>query len=206
LQFSADVLEAEIRMQQTFQETDKSTTGLSLSRFFGESFELHYDGRYQSHQRGGARQREREFSSYQYEDPSLYFVAGSRYVVTNKRTIVLEGVQNQSGLMPLEFEAFYMSLAEGSDRERNPDNRLLGRHYGFISYQDEDSVPRTLLSTSLLVNTDDKSTFASVQVKHTLSPLTSVEFAPSFFRGGQYTEFGEMPFSNMVYLVFRGRF
>ena len=95
---------------------------------------------------------------------------------------------------------------ERNGKVRDPQTKLLGRHYGFFSYQDDDTLKSTHLALNVLVNTDDESLFVSSAVRHYITPITSVELAPTFFKGGVDTEFGEMPFAHAIYLVFRGRF
>ena len=63
-------------------------------KHFGERFELHWDGRYQNRQRsqGKAGEGWREFSSYKIDDPSGYYLAGTRVVISGRRTVILEGI------------------------------------------------------------------------------------------------------------------
>lgn len=207
LQGAAEFWDIDLKVQQTIQETEKSTIGLSASRFFGDHFELHYDGRYQAKQRTAAEQEERDFSSYQRDDSSLYYLGGTRIVFANRRTIILEGIQNQSGLESFELEDYHHYLESQSDDTRpNPPTRIIGRHYGFFAYQDEGTLSKTALGCSFLVNSDDKSVFSTISAKYTLSPITNVELAPTFFRGHKYSEFGELPFASAVNLIFRGKF
>lgn len=218
-QFSTDVLDVDLRLQFTHHQAEKSTTGLSMQRFFGGSFELHFDGRYQSRQRspdssGNSAVR---FSTYAGEDTinpkddaaSGYYLGGSRLIFTPRRTLVMEYITNQSGLLPEEFKVFYDDLRADTVKTGNvkdPPTKLLGRHYGFVSYQDDDSVKSTHLALNLLVNTDDQSSFASGAIRYYMSPITSIELAPTIFKGEPNSEFGEMPFAHAIYLVLRGRF
>ena len=196
-----------MHLQETIQETDKSTTGLSVSRFLGDSLEVHYDGRYQTRQRSSSLQEERKYSVYDSQESSSYHLAGTRVVVTSKRTIILEGIQNQSGLEPTEMEAYHRDVESQSDDTRpDPPTRLIGRNYGFLAYQDEDSISKTLLGFSGLVNVADRSVFGTVTARYSLSPISSVEFTPTFFRGQKYSEFGELPFATAAHVIFRGRF
>ena len=111
---------------------------------------------------------------------------------------------------------FYVGLVPDiavlRDQEKNkgvindPPTRLLGRHYGFVTYQDDETLNSTHFAVFALVNTDDQSRFTSASLRYTISALTSVELAPTWYSGKVDSEFGEMPFSQAIYLVFRGRF
>lgn len=220
LQMSKEVLGTDVRLQMTANAAEKTTTGLSLQRFFSNAFELHYDGRYQSKQRNqipdfNGPDQYSTYSgdnrmSYADDTPSTYNLVGSRYVLTPKRSIVLEYIQNQAGLMPDEFEAYYANLrsrrATSDKNVADAPTSLLGRHYVFTTIQDEETVKGAKFSAYYLLNTDDQSAFASVSLRYGLSALTSVELVPSFFTGAVDSEFGEQPFSQATYLVFRGRF
>lgn len=214
---SADVLETDLRLQATANAAEKTTVGLSAARFFGGSFELHADGRHQTRQFDPDEFDELKYSAYTGENletrsddsPSGNYLGGTRFIFTPRRTFVAEYITNQSGLLPEDFERRFAELREDKekfDKVKEPPTRLLGRHYAFASYQDDDTLPATHLALSWLMNTDDKSVFATASVRYALSPITSVELAPTLFRGGTDTEFGEMPFAQATYLVFRGRF
>lgn len=218
-QFSTELFEVDLRLQYTAHQSEKSTTGLSVQRFFGGSFELHFDGRYQARQRSPASEGNDyvKYSTYAGEDPNTqsddtasgYYLGGTRFVFTPRRTLVLEYITNQSGLLPEEFKKFYADLRQvkkDNNKVRDPQTKLLGRHYGFFSYQDDDTLKSTHLALNVLVNTDDQSSFVSAAARYYVTPITSIELAPTIFRGELDTEFGEMPFSHAVYLVFRGRF
>ncbi len=217
---SAEILETDIHLQVTEQPAQKTTTGLSVQRFFGGAFELHFDGRYQARQRlqtaadGGQPEQFSSYSganpaSYADDTPSGFYLGGTRYVFTPKRTLVCEYIQNQAGLLPVEFKNYFDGLR---DQEKNkgvindPPTRLLGRHYGFVTYQDDETLNSTHFAVFALVNTDDQSRFTSASLRYTISALTSVELAPTWYSGKVDSEFGEMPFSQAIYLVFRGRF
>lgn len=208
IQSSAEVGNFDLHLQETIQETDKSTTGFSVSRFFGDVMELHYDGRYQSRQRAAEVQPERKFSVFEAEESSFYHLMGTRLVLTSKRTLILEGIQNQSGLEPIEMEAYHRDLESQSEdsNKPNPPTRLIGRNYGFLAYQDEESISKTMIGFSGLLNAADRSVFGTLTGRYSLSPITSVELSPTFFRGRKYSEFGELPFATAIHLIFRGRF
>lgn len=208
LQGSVEAWDTDIKVQETAQDSDKVTLGLSVSRFFGDFFELHYDGRHQSRQRSAAQQEERKFSAYQYEDQSMYQLVGSRLIVASRRSLIAEVIQNQSGLDSTELENYHHSIEalSNDDKPKTPPQRIIGRHYGFIAFQDEATLPKTLLAVSALVNSDDKSVYGTLTGKYSLSPITSVEFSPTFFRGKKYSEFGELPFASSLNLIFRGKF
>lgn len=218
-QFSTEVFATDLRIQYTAHASEKSTTGLSAQRFFGGSFELHFDGRYQARQRrvDSAGNDYVKYSTYSGADPNTqsddaasgYYLGGTRLIFTPRRTMVFEYISNQSGLLPEEFKSYFGDLRKDKierEKVRDPQTKLLGRHYGFFSYQDDDSIKSTHLALNVLVNTDDESLFVSSAIRHYVSPITSIELAPTFFKGKPDTEFGEMPFAHAVYLVFRGRF
>lgn len=219
LQASKELFSTDVRLQVTDNAAEKTTTGLSLQRFLGAAFELHYDGRYQTRQRNQELNSltPDQFTSYSgpntssYEDdsPSMFNLVGSRFVITPKRTIVLEYIQNDSGLDPTEFQTYYTALRDRkttSGTVSDSPKTLVGRHYVFTTLQDEESVKALKMSGYYLYNTDDQSVFSSVSFRYSLSPLTNVELVPTFFSGAVDSEFGEMPFSQATYLVFRGRF
>jgi hypothetical protein len=214
---STEIAEIDLKSQITVQESDKTTVGISAARFFGDHFELHSDSRYQRRQRSVAELDWMEFSPYigsnikdQKDDsPSLFYLVGSRYVIPPRRTLIFEYITNESGLLPPDFKKRNTVLRQEtleSERVREPPTRLLGRHYIFFSYQDDDTLGKTHLALTTLYNLDDKSTYGTLSAKYTLSPITSVEFAPNFFPGLKDSEFGEMPFVHAYYLIFRGRF
>lgn len=218
-QLSADLFEVDLRLQVTGHQSDKTTTGLSAQRFFGGSFEMHFDGRYQARQRSPESEGNAyvAYSSYTGAKPndqaddsgSGYYLGGTRFIFSSRRTLVLEYISNQSGLLPEEFKNFFGDLRkdkEDNGKIKDPQTKLLGRHYGFFSYQDDDSLNSTHLALNVLMNTDDESSFVSAAIRHYVTPITSIELAPTIFKGSADTEFGEMPFAHAVYLVFRGKF
>lgn len=203
----SDVADFDINLQVTGSERDKFTLGLSVARFFGEHFELHFDGRHQNRQRSEEDYPERSFSAYKYEDVSNFFVAGSRVVITGKRSIVGEYVYQQSGLLPLELETLYEAEAEKDEEQRGEQiKRLLGRRFAFLAFIDEDSFKSTSITLSGTMNTDDGSAFGSLLLKYKLSPLSSLEFQPTFFSGKGRSEFGEGAYKYIYYGTFRGKF
>ena len=211
-QAGSDVLDIDIRAQYTMQREEKSTIGLSMARFFGEFIELHVDAKHQNRQHvpnNPSRLRPEAFSAYEKDDSSNFILAGTRVVLSPKRTLIVEGVQNESGLLPEEMENYFAaiatSVADGNEAPK-PNSRLIGRRYGFVSYQDEDTVQRLKVAVSSLYSIQDRSAFVLGQLRYALSPITSVEFAPTFYVGESRSEFGEMPFSRAHYLIFRGRF
>lgn len=212
--------DVDLRLQATANPSEKATTGLSVQRFFGDHFELHFDGRYQRRQRDPEilGQDYLKYSAYVGPDvfhsdddsPSGFYLAGTRFIFTSRRTLILESIQNQSGLLPDEFKRLFADLQavreENPTKVADPPSRLRGRHYAFASYQDDDSLKKIHLAASALLNTDDQSSFATMSVRYNISPITSVELAPTFFKGKADTEFGEMPFSEAHYFIVRGRF
>jgi hypothetical protein len=208
LQGQTQIAGIDLRLQATMQSEDKATTGFSASRFFaGDRLELHVDGRYQSRQRSPGEQRERSFSSFKHLDPSMFVLAGGRFVIAGKRSATIEFMQNQSGLDRKEFRDFLASIEaqDEASNDKKPDSRFLGRTYAFLAFHDEDSLPKTRISASVLQNALDQSTFASVELRRSISPLISLSVNPTFFSGGTDSEFGEMPFSSIIYLQATGR-
>ena len=248
-QMGADVWETDIRLQYIYKENsskngehdDLSTFGLSAARFFGDHFELHYDGRFQSRQRNIADQEERKIFDcdqvdkvmgpnaclfrespadtaalpYENTDSSLFHVLGSRFVFSGKRSMVLEGIQNQSGLQKDEVEHFLLYKKAELDDEtasgdesttQDPIDRIIGRRYVFWGYQDEDTFRKTAFNFGSLHSLTDGSTYLVGEWRYTLSAITNVSFSPNFYLGDELTEFGEQPFSSQLFFIFRGRF
>ncbi|NDE15197.1 hypothetical protein EBZ80_09745 [bacterium] len=208
LQSQAQVAGADLRLQMTSQVDDGLTTGFSASRFvLGDNLEVHVDARQQSRQRDVSVQRERAYSSLKQTDPSLLALAGGRVVVSGKRSTTLEFMQNQGGLTPGAFKDFFAYIAslDDSNADKKPDSRFLGRRYAYLAYHDEDALPKTRVGASVLQNLDDRSTFSSIEIRRAVSPLISMALTPSFFSGSAGSEFGEMPFSSIVYFQVTGR-
>lgn len=216
---SGQVAEIDIKLQATSQESEKATVGLSAQRFFGGAFELHTDSRYQSRQRDqkDGNVGPMAYSAYsgidvkdnKDDDASGYYLAGTRYVFSHQRTFIAEYIQNQSGLLPDDFLRYFDQLRQDTietKRVIDPPTKILGRHYGFVGYQDDALIKGVHLSINALQNTDDNSNFVAMIARYHLSPITSIELAPTIFKGGKNTEFGEMPFASATYLVFKGRF
>lgn len=221
LTVNGEIKEVELRLQVTHNETEKTATGLSIARFIGEHFELHFDGNYRSRQRSQRSRKELSYLTYssytiKNEDNQVidsegsgYYLAGSRIILTPRRTIVIEAITQQSGLLPDQFKLYFDYYRNERDNGRfgmTPPTRLIGRHYAFFSLQDDDSLPSTHLSANFLMNTDDQSKFIVFSARNALSEVTSVELSPTFFLGEVDSEYGEMPFQQAVYLIFRGRF
>jgi hypothetical protein len=208
LQGQTQIAGGDFRLQATMQSENKATTGFSVSRFFAsDRLELHLDGRYQARQRSVNEQRERAYSVFKNRDPSAFVLAGGRFVVKGKRSATVEVMQNQSGLDREEFKSFFAAidaLDEGNN-DKKPDSRFLGRNYAFLAFHDEDSLPRSRLSASVLLNATDKSTFGSIELRHSVSPLIALSVNPLFFSGAKDSEFGEMPFKTIMFFQATGR-
>ena len=199
---------ADVTAEATFQRSEKSDIGLSVARFFTDSWELHVDSRYQARQRDLADRPERAYSSYRDDDASYAYVAGTRFVFTPKRTAIAELVTDQAGLMPGEMHnyfTFVRSLDESDGRKDLP-TRLIGRHYAYLGYQDGETLGHTSFGLSALANRDDHSLFSSLDIKHPLSRLATLEISALVFDGRVDTEFGEAPFKSATYIQFEGRF
>ena len=208
LQTQAQVAGTDLRLQMTSQVDDGLTTGFSASRFvLGDNLEVHLDARQQARQRDASVQRERNYSALKRTDPSLFALAGGRLIVTGKRSTTLEYMQNQSGMTTGEFKEFfaYIGSLDDANADKKPDSRFLGRRYAYLAYHDEEAVPKARIGASVLQNLDDQSTFSSVEFRRAISPLISMSLTPSFFSGKAGSEFGEMPFSSIVYFQVTGR-
>ena len=123
--------------------------------------------------------------------------------------MVAEYIVQQGGLLPEDFEIYYredLRSKEPESRPAQPPTTIIGRHYAFLGYQDDGLLKKTHVSINGLQNTDDQSAFLAMIFRYYLSPITSVELAPTFFKGGVDSEFGESPFASVTYLVFKGRF
>lgn len=207
LTFKTTAFDTDIQLQQMMQQTEKGTTGWSFSRFFGDIFELHWDGRTQRRQHSTSP--ERAYSSYEQKDPSQMHLVGSRIVVGSKRSIVVEGIQNESGLLPSELENYFKAQKQATKEGQTPDEPftyITGRHYAFLAYNDEGLIPRTRIGANALMNLDDKSSFSSLVLEFHPSSITSLAYTPLFFAGSELSEFGEQPASQVHYLVISGRF
>ena len=212
-----ELAQAEILMQFTMQESDKFTSGLSIQRFFGDHIEFHFDGRFQARQR-----KLSEFEWLRYSEAiganpdtqsddkrTIYSLLGSRLVLSSRSSVTFEYMGNQSGLAPMDFSRRFTEFAAEkaeTEKVREPPTQYLGRRYGFFAYQNDEILPRAHFSISVLANLEDKSTFTSLTAKKALTKSTSAEVTPMIFRGGERTEFGEMPFSSVIYLTLRGKF
>jgi hypothetical protein len=158
-----------------------------------------------------------QFSSYAGPNPysnsddlaSGFYLAGARYVLSQRRTLVFEVLDQQSGLLPEQFALYYAKLeadAKNHGLTYQQPTQLEGRHYVFGAYHDDQTRQGLHLEANVLENLDDKSLFAAFVARAQLSPLTSVELAPTYYTGGVNTEFGGYPFAQLIYLTFRGRF
>lgn len=207
LYLQGNVFDFDVVLQQTFHYRDKSTTGYSLARFFGEHIELHVDGRFQSRQRSETDLPERAGSdqlSYKKNDASSQIVSGSRFVFTPKRSLTVEYIWNQSGLLNHEYTDIYLPTVRVGDQVADPLSHPVKRRYAFASFFDEETVSSLRLGVSSLYGLGDSSCFVSPNLKYTISSMTSIEYAPMFFFGDSLTEFGQMPFGEVHYVTFRG--
>ena len=208
LQASGEPYSIDARLQITFQEADKFSVGLSAAKIVSQYVELHWDGRWQSRQRdpNTAQRDYLNYSSYRQTTASGYYLVGSRLIFTPRRSLIIEGIQQQNGLLPVEMEAFLGDLNDRKLAGQNvgdPPGRLIGRHYGFVRFQDDESWDSSQLGISWLRNFRDHSSFLSLSARYYISPLTSVELAPTVFIGGPRSEFGSQPFDHGSYLIFR---
>lgn len=217
---TAEVGEVDLRFQHTYNKVALNTFGLSLSRFFGERMELHWDGRYQQRQHEdivvGCGTRACS-TSYGAKDASGYYLAGTRYVVASRRTLILEGIQNQSGLdnqemggEPIDAETptyySYNKQRQASRSTQSPRATVIGRRYVFAGIKDEGTFETVRLGLYALVNVNDASTYGQASVLYNISPLTSIELQPIWFAGRPRTEFGERATTRIVAINLRGKF
>lgn len=213
----SDLWDTAVDAQLSMQESDKMTTGFSAQKFFSESLEFHVDGRYQARQRKNTDvewiryvpRAGNDIESQRDDRSSLYALFGARLVMTPRRSITMEYIENESGLAPRDFARRFSDLsAETQDtgKIREPPTQYIGQRYGFIAFKDDDLIPSMQFSASLAANIQDKSTFFVLTAKRPLSNVISAELTPMLFGGTARTEFGEMPFSNVIYLTLRGRF
>ncbi len=216
LLMTGNVWNTDLVLQQTHSKADKATTGFSAARFFGDHLGLHVDARHQMNQRAHTEFAERQYAvSYgaNPDDPTLsdntfdsvYYLVGTRLVLTPRRTFIAEYFTNQSGLLPDELK-LYLDFIRTSPADELPPIRPLMRHYAFASYQDEDTLKNFQLGLSFLANLDDDSQFISAHARYIISPVTSLEIAPMAFVGEPNSEYGEMPFRVVNYITIRGRF
>jgi hypothetical protein len=218
---TAEIAETDVRLQHTFNKEDLSTFGLSLSRFFGERFELHWDGRYQLRQRTDtAKFSERLYStSYLQDDPSGYYLGGTRYSLPGRRTLIVEAIQQQSGLDNQELggdpqdpagevRTWYSDnlSAQQTGSPNNPSSHIIGRRYVFVGFKDEGTFETIKLGLYALTNVMDASNYGQASILYNISPLTSIELQPIWFAGRPRTEFGERPTTRIVAINLRGKF
>jgi len=236
LQAGGEIADIDTRLQYTYNREDLSTVGLSASRFFGDHFETHVDSRWQQQQRAHASQESRiifhcddlqnsgvaeeRFTTegdeleclipqVKDEDYSMFTVLGFRFVLTPKRTIITEAIQNQGGLSPEELKMygrFVRKRRESGGRDPDQPNRIEGKQYWFVAYQDEDSIRNTTLALSGLQNQEDGSVFLNAETRYALNPLASVSVIYSAFIGNENSEFGDHPFEGATFLTVQGRF
>jgi hypothetical protein len=165
----------------------------------------------QRHQSKGASGYWQDYSSYA-NDPSTngddkasaFFVFGTRYVMSARRSFVLEALDQQDGLLKDQMQTYFDFAA--SNTALRPDDQIIGRHYALASYQDDESVHGWHLEADLLDSLSDGSNFGVLVARYNVSPITSVELAPTFYSGDRGTEFGERPYSRLYYVSFKGRF
>lgn len=214
--------DTDINFQATFNKNEKATIGLSLARFFGEVVELHADTKVQQKARSRERAVERtifdceavnsfetnarnqygfECLSAENDGTTIDSVVGGRLVFSAKRTFIVEGIQNQSGLTREELENYYHYVAASRDiRSQEADNptRTLGRQYLLIAYQDEDTLPQTQMTLAVINNLADESRFFNPELKWTMNPLLKFSLSYLGYAGKPDTEFGSHPFSDTV--------
>jgi hypothetical protein len=228
---NTEIVGVELNMQYKYHlERERGIGGVSAAKFFGDLFELHLDASYRGYQKsrdtrlqgtdysakgidnGKGHYNWRDYSAVEEMDASGYYLAGTRVVLSARRTLILEYFVQQNGLLPEEFEALFEDLQAERDSNESGDaivkvpRFFRGRHYAAFSYQDDDTIMGTHLGASYVRNNDDGSGYGGVSVKRHFSKATSLEFSPTYFVGSKGTEFGEMPFSVGYNILIRGRF
>jgi len=228
---TTELLQAEVDLQFKYNfERERSVTGLSVARFFGEIVEIHFDGSYRNFQKNsnafipvtdfdldgadysGGHYLWRDYSAVEEMDASGFYLMGTRLVLSPRRTLLAEYITQQNGLLPEEFERLFGDLK--AEQEKSDTNEavakiprnLRGRHYAALSFQDDDTFDGVHVGVSYVSNLDDKSGYGGMSVKKFFSKATSFEFSPTIFVGKSFTEFGEMPFAVGYNLLLRGRF
>ena len=156
-----------------------------------------------------------EYSGLEFEEDSMFYVLGTRYVFTPKRTFILEWTQNTGGLAKEELETYHQVLKDrkiaienNSTNEAIPDpyTQLIGRRYLFAGYIDEESVKNWSFIFTFLQNISDGSQFVTTKFQFNPAPIFSVAYSPTFFTGNESSEFGQQPAHATHYFVLKGTF
>jgi hypothetical protein len=216
---ASELLGVDARFNYLTHQTEKSSFGLSLSRFFYETVELHFDGRYDSRKPSetdiNKNLREQPFVDREFDEGALYAAVGTRIAVTARRSLIGEYIVNQGGLDKNEMPSFLQSegfsdaeqtIARKGDSVLDPDARLKGKQYAFVAVKDEESIDKTEMAASIVTNLLDNSSFVALHMRHQVSEIAAIELTPTFFPGAKFTEFGETPFHRTTYLSLKGRF
>lgn len=220
--FATDLLNTDVRFKIGYRQriedpahdqefrNEGLTYAASASKFIGDYFELHFDGRYQSSQRSALEEPERKYTSdksisgyYDQTDPSMYYLGGSRIIFPGRKTLVLEAIQNQSGLNKDQFELYYASAKNDS---LEAPSRLVGQNYGFVSFRDESLIKSSALEVAFLQNIQDGSKFVAGSWRYAISDVTAIELNPTWFVGDLNSEFGGRPFKSIFLLKLTGTY
>jgi hypothetical protein len=215
MQLETYFFDADWLLSQTYSKNLKTTTGLSVAKFFTDSLELHVDSRFETTQRKDSEYQ--NYNAFEREDDSFFYLVGSRYVLSHKRTVIAEYINNQSGLLKEELETYHSELerrkkaldsGDNSTANQIPDpyTQLVGRKYFAIGFFDEQTIPHSSLKVTYLGNIGDGSAFVTTEFKFKPSPIFSFSYAPSFFTGKPSTEFGQQPAHTAHYIVLQGKF
>jgi hypothetical protein len=222
----------EMDLQYTFNKEDLSTVGFALSKLYADLLQVHLDMRwkqklYPSGETDSKGQRpgrlflpERvgyecdQLATKGLEDlcmveknesAGVYYNVGTRWSMTQKRSLVFEWIQQQSGLSQEELEPYYAYQSRVNDSDPPP-NRLLSNRYVFVGYLDEQSIKDSNISLHHLLNIDDNSQFVLGQYDYAWSEGLNIAVAHGQFVGKKNTEFGEKPLSSSWYFRVQGRF
>ena len=186
---------------------------MSLAKFVTDSLELHLDGRHQTTQRKDSEYT--EYNDLQFEDDSVYYVLGTRFVMSHKRTLVFEWIQNQSGLLKEELEIYHSVLVARKEAIDNsatneiipdPYTQLVGRRFVALGLFDEETFSQWSAKLTGIISLNDQSSFVTTEIKYKPAPVYSISYAPTFFVGKDSSEFGQQPAHTAHYFVVHGEF
>jgi hypothetical protein len=198
------LFDSDLGLQITHNAERKLSFGYWGSRFFGEIFEFHVDGRYQQRLNAKTSAADREFSSIPDQSSANYYLAGSRIVFNSSASLVLEYIKNSAGLSESDLHAFFQAQQARRDQEQTPADPfeyLVSREYASASFYDDKLTEKLRTSISVVHNLRDRSSFATINAKYKVASLLSLNYAPLFFLGSSRTEFGENPVRTAHYLT-----
>jgi hypothetical protein len=177
--------------------------GMSISRFFGEDFSLHYEGRHQTQQNSPDVEVEREFSGVERSSASNEALIGGRYLISNRTSIFIELNIDSAGLTSEETAALYekqRELAAEGNKPLSPFSRIIGQHYVSIGFLADQIAEDFRLKSTLVYNQLDRSYLFVGSLKYEVGSLVTLAYEPIIFGGSKNSEFGENPFKAAHYL------